>query len=70
MDKPHVPILCNKVLEFLDIQADDRVVDGTIGYAGHSELIFDKLGKEGILIGIDQDQTSIKYCQKHFSLNE
>ena len=67
MDRPHHPVLLNEVLTLLDVQAGDTVMDATIGYAGHSEHFVKAMGQTGFLLGIDQDQTAIKFCQKMFS---
>lgn len=63
---PHIPVLLKECLEGLDIQATDTVLDGTLGYGGHSEKILENLGENGILIGLDQDPTAISYCKEKF----
>lgn len=67
MDSLHHPVLLKETLQQLDLQRGDIVLDATIGYAGHSEAMLSLIGPSGFLIGIDQDQTAIKFCQKHFS---
>lgn len=66
---PHIPVLLNETLACLDIQPDDIVMDGTIGFGGHSAEILTKLGPNGRLIGVDQDPSAIEYCQNRFSSN-
>lgn len=56
----HEPVLLNECLEMLNIKPDGVYIDGTLGGAGHSSRIFSKLGKNGILIGLDQDIDAIK----------
>ena len=51
----HVPVLYEACIDNLCIKADGIYVDGTLGGAGHSSGILKKLGKDGLLIGIDQD---------------
>ncbi|KND49699.1 MAG: 16S rRNA (cytosine(1402)-N(4))-methyltransferase [Parcubacteria bacterium C7867-008] len=60
MEQVHESVLLNECLESLDIQADDVVVDGTIGGAGHFRELRSRLGAEGTLIGIDADEDAIK----------
>jgi len=67
MTRPHQPVLLDAVLDYLSLQKGDVILDGTIGYAGHSEHFVKLIGSDGFLIGIDQDQTAIKFCQKQFS---
>jgi len=55
----HKPVLLNEILEYLEIQDDDVVVDGTLGAGGHSRAMCALLGENGRLIGIDQDSTAI-----------
>jgi len=55
----HVPVLYNECIENLCIKTDGIYVDGTLGGAGHSSGILKKLGKGGLLIGIDQDDDAL-----------
>jgi len=55
----HIPVLLNEVLNGLNIKEDGIYVDGTLGGAGHSLCICEKLTR-GKLIGIDQDADAIK----------
>lgn len=55
----HIPVLKNEVLECLDIKKDGVYVDGTLGGAGHSFCIMERLGKNGTLVGIDRDQDAL-----------
>ena len=59
----HIPVLLTEVLEGLDIQAHDRLVEGTMGYGNHALELIKKLGPKGIYIGIDQDKEAITHCQ-------
>lgn len=52
--------MLNETIEGLNIKPDGVYVDGTLGGAGHSSVIASKLGKEGHLFGIDQDEDAIK----------
>ncbi|MSR88160.1 MAG: 16S rRNA (cytosine(1402)-N(4))-methyltransferase RsmH [Candidatus Margulisbacteria bacterium] len=61
----HIPVLLEETLSALDLQPTDIVVDGTIGYGGHSTAILEHIPK-GHLIGIDQDPNAIKHCQEKF----
>ncbi len=65
MNSPHIPVLLDACLDGLNIQPDDKVLDGTLGFGGHSQKILEKLGPEGRLIGIDQDPHAIAYCKAH-----
>ncbi len=56
----HAPVLLNECIEMLNIKPNGIYIDGTLGGAGHSSHILKKLGKDGILIGLDQDIDAIK----------
>lgn len=57
MNNFHIPVLIEEVLNYLNIQKDLWYIDATLGGGGHTEKIL-KLG--GRVIGIDQDEDSIK----------
>ena len=52
----HIPVLLNETIQGLNIKPDGIYVDGTIGGAGHSKKIIEKLSSKGFLIGIDRDE--------------
>jgi len=56
----HIPVLLNETIEGLSINSDGIYVDGTIGGAGHSKKIIEKLSDKGFLIGIDRDEEALK----------
>lgn len=55
----HVPVLLNETIDGLNIKKDGIYVDGTLGGAGHSSEIINKLDSKGLLIGIDRDEDAI-----------
>ncbi|OHB24790.1 MAG: 16S rRNA (cytosine(1402)-N(4))-methyltransferase, partial [Parcubacteria group bacterium RIFOXYD2_FULL_52_8] len=59
MPTVHKPVLLQEVLDGLDLWAGMTVVDGTINAAGHAYEIGKRLGKEGMIIGIDADPEAI-----------
>jgi 16S rRNA (cytosine1402-N4)-methyltransferase len=66
MKEMHIPVLLKETIELLDIQPDDVVVDGTVGFGGHAAEIIAKLGGKGVFIGLDVDPAAIKHCQAKF----
>ncbi|MBM7614595.1 16S rRNA (cytosine(1402)-N(4))-methyltransferase RsmH [Alkaliphilus hydrothermalis] len=60
MDFRHVSVLLEESIENLNIKSNGIYVDGTLGGAGHSSEIVKRLGDDGLLIGIDQDENAIK----------
>ncbi|HEX8591148.1 MAG TPA: 16S rRNA (cytosine(1402)-N(4))-methyltransferase RsmH [Candidatus Paceibacterota bacterium] len=59
MENRHDTVLLNEAVDGLEIAPGDVVVDGTIGGGGHLELMHQKLGSGGVLIGIDADKDAI-----------
>ncbi len=63
----HVSVLLDECLEGLAIKPDGVYIDGTLGGAGHSSHILEKLGKGGLLIGIDQDGDALAVASERLS---
>lgn len=55
----HETVLKEEAVDGLQIRPDGIYVDCTLGGAGHSQRIAEKLAPEGVLIGIDQDQMAL-----------
>ncbi|HWI52075.1 MAG TPA: 16S rRNA (cytosine(1402)-N(4))-methyltransferase RsmH [Symbiobacteriaceae bacterium] len=60
MDFHHVPVLLHETLEGLAIDPAGTYVDCTLGGGGHSFEIAQRLGPEGRLICLDQDENALK----------
>lgn len=60
MEFNHKPVLLEECIENLHIRPDGVYIDGTLGGAGHSAEIYRKLGKDGMLVGIDQDSFALE----------
>ncbi len=61
----HKSVLLDECIEGLNIKPNGIYIDGTLGGAGHSYEICKHLGKDGLLIGIDQDENAIEASAKH-----
>lgn len=55
----HIPVLLDEVIESLQLKSGKKVIDCTLGDAGHSEKILEKIGEKGKLLGIDADAESL-----------
>lgn len=66
MEFSHTPVLLDEVLENLEIKPNGVYVDCTLGGAGHSSKILEKL-ETGLLIGFDKDQEAIDASTKKLS---
>jgi S-adenosyl-methyltransferase MraW len=56
----HKPVLLKEVIEGLAIKPNGIYLDLTLGRAGHSCEILKKLNKDGLLVGLDQDDEAIE----------
>lgn len=56
----HTPVLLAECLEYLNLETKHTFVDATLGGAGHSLEAAKRLGPEGMLIGIDQDEVALR----------
>lgn len=56
----HIPVLLAECLEYLQLEPQHTFVDATLGGAGHSLEAAKRLGREGTLIGIDQDDMALE----------
>ncbi len=55
----HIPVLLAECLEQSHLETQHTFVDATLGGAGHSSEVAKRLGPDGILIGIDQDDMAL-----------
>lgn len=60
MEFSHYSVMLNETIEALAVKPEGKYLDGTLGGAGHSSKIAEKLAGEGMLYGVDQDADAIK----------
>jgi len=63
----HTSVLPAEVLSHLAIEPGMRVVDGTLGGGGHTRLLADAVGPDGLVIGIDRDPAAIDRCARELA---
>lgn len=63
----HLSVLPAEVLELLAPKVGGIYLDGTLGGGGHSELILERIGANGRLIGIDRDQAALRAAGERLS---
>ena len=61
----HVPVLLNEVIDSLQLKNGMNVIDCTLGDAGHSEKILEKISPDGKLLGIDADIEAILRAKQY-----
>ncbi len=60
----HKPVLLDETISFLNIKPGLIYVDCTLGAGGHSLEILKRLNGNGILIGIDQDKSTLELAKQ------
>ena len=60
----HVPVMLREVLEGLALRPGMVVVDGTLGLAGHSLAMAERIAPGGSLVGIDWDTDMLEIARK------
>ena len=61
----HVPVLSKALAEQITLPQDAVMVDATLGHGGHSWLFGQKLGPEGVIVGLDVDEKAIQRAQSN-----
>ena len=61
----HIPVLLSPILDILQFPEDGTIIDCTLGQAGHSVALAEKLGPQGTIIGIDVDKDSLEVARKN-----
>ena len=64
MHYEHTTVLLSETIDYLNIRPDGIYIDGTLGGGGHASKICEKLDQNGLLIGIDQDETALKAAEQ------
>lgn len=64
----HITVLKEEATEGLNIKQDGIYVDCTLGGAGHSSVIASKLGSEGRLIALDQDDWALDNAREKLAV--
>lgn len=60
----HIPVLKDKVIEFLDIKKGGYYLDGTIGFGGHTLAMLEAAQGDIFILGTDRDQDALKVAKK------
>jgi len=64
---PHTPVLFQEVLSALNPKSGSRIIDGTVGAAGHAYGILMASSPDGELLGLDRDQTALTLARERLA---
>ena len=56
----HLPVLVREVVDLLSPIEGGVFVDATVGLGGHAEVLLEKVGQKGRVVGIDRDEEALK----------
>jgi 16S rRNA (cytosine1402-N4)-methyltransferase len=60
----HVPVMLKEVLEYLNPKSGEFFIDCTLGGAGYTMAIAEKVGPKGKVLGIDLDKMAIENAEE------
>jgi len=63
----HDPVLLDEVLDAVAVRPGATVVDCTLGRAGHARAIAERLGPDGLLVGLDADPRNLEFAQQRLA---
>ena len=73
MDLPatgHDAVLLNEVLDGLNLSTGKTAVDCTLGRAGHSSAIAQRIAPDGLLLALDADPRNLEFAQQRLAQTE
>ena len=62
--QPHVPVLCDEVIDLLQPRNGGLYVDGTLGLGGHTQAILERSAPAGRVIGFEWDAEALARAQE------
>jgi 16S rRNA (cytosine1402-N4)-methyltransferase len=60
----HVPVLGKEICSWLDFKRPITILDCTVGYGGHAELLLESSHAGTTLIGLDRDPEAVDFCRQ------
>ena len=60
----HIPVLLSESVQLLALNPGERVLDVTLGLAGHAFVFANTIGSQGEIVGLDADTDNIAIAKK------
>jgi 16S rRNA (cytosine1402-N4)-methyltransferase len=60
---PHTTVMLHESVTYLGLTPGDIVIDCTVGGGGHTELLANKVGPSGRVIGLDRDVSALEIAR-------
>jgi len=64
MKYSHQPVMPAEAMSALNPREGGRYVDCTVGGGGHAEVLLDRVGPRGLVIGVDRDPEAIQHLKE------
>ncbi len=64
MERIHKPVMLRELRDLLNLKAGDTAIDATLDGGGHAEMLLEKVGSRGKVLGIDQDSEVVKSVRR------
>ncbi len=64
---PHIPVMVEEVMGYLQPLSGQIVLDCTVGNGGHASKIMNCIGSGGLLIGIDKDREILQIAKQNLA---
>jgi 16S rRNA (cytosine1402-N4)-methyltransferase len=55
----HTPVMVDEVLHWLDPRLGQTIIDGTLGGGGHTRALAERVGADGLVVGLDRDPDAV-----------
>ncbi|MCD6134105.1 MAG: 16S rRNA (cytosine(1402)-N(4))-methyltransferase RsmH [Candidatus Omnitrophica bacterium] len=63
----HTPVMREEIVTYLQPENKKYIVDCTLGLGGHSRRILERMNPDGVVIGLDRDEESLKLAEEKLS---
>lgn len=60
----HVPVLPREIVRWLNPQPGSVIVDGTLGGGGHTRLLAERVGSQGLVLALDRDPLALERAEQ------
>ncbi|MBR4682496.1 MAG: 16S rRNA (cytosine(1402)-N(4))-methyltransferase RsmH [Elusimicrobiaceae bacterium] len=65
----HIPIMVEKIADFLLRDPDGIYIDGTLGLGGHTHYFLSRLSPQARVFGFDKDEEALRLAQERIADN-